>query len=89
MGVGSSLIAALMHERRAMGCEREAVYGEIARQRIWDYFNGTLRYRPIGKPVYQPTGQEKVSQIPEEWKEPSHKTEDFPPHVGEGAYRST
>lgn len=71
MGVGSALIAALMHDRRAMGCERETTYVEIARQRIRDYYNGTLRYRPIGKPVYQPTGKEKVSQIPEEWKEPS------------------
>ncbi|RMD83343.1 MAG: site-specific DNA-methyltransferase, partial [Chloroflexi bacterium] len=71
MGVGSALIAALMHDRRAMGCEKEAAYVEIARQRIVDYFNGTLRYRQMGKPVYQPTGKEKVSQIPEEWKEPS------------------
>ncbi len=67
MGVGSSLVAALMHNRRAMGCEREQAYADIARQRVMDYFNGTLRYRPIGKPVYQPTGKEKVSQIPEEW----------------------
>jgi adenine-specific DNA-methyltransferase len=71
MGVGSALIAAVMHNRRAMGCEKEAEYAEIARQRLLDYFNGTLRYRPIGKPVYQPTGKEKVSQIPEEWKETS------------------
>lgn len=71
MGVGSTLIAALMHDRRAMGCEREATYVEIARQRIRDYYNGTLRYRVMGKPVYQPTGKEKVSQIPEEWKESS------------------
>lgn len=71
MGVGSALIAALMHNRRAMGCEKEAAYVEIARRRIADYFNGTLRYRPMGKPVYQPTGKEKVSQIPEEWKESS------------------
>ncbi|GAB4505438.1 MAG: site-specific DNA-methyltransferase [Anaerolineales bacterium] len=71
MGVGSALMAALMHDRRAMGCEKEAAYVEIARQRIVDYFNGTLRYRPMGKPVYQPTGKEKISQIPEEWKEPS------------------
>ncbi len=69
MGVGSTLIAALMHDRRAMGCERETTYVEIARQRIQDYYNGTLRYRPIGRPVYQPTGKEKVSQVPEEWKE--------------------
>lgn len=68
MGVGSSLVAALMHERRAMGCEKEETYVEIARKRILDYFNGILRYRPLGKPVYQPTGKEKISQIPQEWK---------------------
>ncbi len=71
MGVGSALIAAVMHNRRAIGSEKENDYTEIARQRILDYFNGTLRYRPIGKPVFQPTGKEKVSQIPEEWREPS------------------
>ncbi len=73
MGVGSSLIAALMHNRRAVGCEKDAAYTELARQRIRDYYNGTLRYRPIGKPVYQPTGNEKVSQIPEEWIEQSQE----------------
>ncbi len=71
MGVGSALVAAVMHQRRAVGCERESEYLEIARQRIMNYFNGTLRYRPIGKPVYQPTGREKVAQIPDEWKEAS------------------
>lgn len=71
MGVGSALVAATMHNRRAMGCEKEAEYVDIARQRLLAYFNGTLRYRPLGKPVYQPTGKEKVSQIPDEWKETS------------------
>jgi len=69
MGVGSALIAAVMHNRRALGCEKEAEYVAIARQRLLDYLNGTLRYRPLGKPVYQPTGREKISQIPEEWRE--------------------
>lgn len=71
MGVGSSLIAAVMHNRRAMGSEKESEYVEIARERLLGYFNGILRYRPIGKPVYQPTGRERVSQIPDEWKETS------------------
>lgn len=71
MGVGSSLIAALMHERRSMGCEREPSYVEIARQRIQDYANGALRYRPMGAPVYQPTGKEKAAQIPQEWEAPA------------------
>ncbi len=65
-GVGTSLIAAVMHDRRAMGSEKEARYVGIARDRLHAYFSGTLRYRPLGKPVYQPTGREKVAQVPEE-----------------------
>jgi len=69
MGAGSALIAAVMHNRRALGCEKESDYVNIARQRLLAYFNGTLPYRPLGKPVYQPSGKEKVSQVPEEWKQ--------------------
>ena len=67
-GVGSSLIASVMHKRRALGSEKEKEYLDIARQRLISYFNGVLPYRPLGKPVYQPTGKEKISQIPDEWK---------------------
>lgn len=66
-GVGSALLAALRHNRRAIGCEKETEYVEIARQRVEDLYTGKLGYRPLGKPVYQPTGREKVSQIPLEW----------------------
>jgi DNA modification methylase len=66
-GVGSALLAALRHKRRALGCEKEEEYVEIARQRVEDLYTGKLRYRPLGKPVHQPTGREKVSQIPLEW----------------------
>jgi adenine-specific DNA-methyltransferase len=67
-GVGSSLIAAVMHNRRAIGSEKEAQYADIARERLASYFNGTLRYRVMGTPVFEPTGNERVSQVPEEWK---------------------
>jgi adenine-specific DNA-methyltransferase len=66
-GVGSALLAALRHQRRAIGCEKEGSYVRIARQRIHDLYSGKLRYRPLGKPVFQPTGRERVSQIPMEW----------------------
>lgn len=69
-GVGSAILAALRHNRRAIGCEKEQDYISIAKQRIADFRNGTLPYRPLGKPVHQPTGREKVSQIPEEWLVP-------------------
>jgi len=67
-GVGSALLAALKNKRRAFGCEKEAEYIEIARQRIADLYSGALRYRQLGKPVHQPTGREKVAQIPMEWR---------------------
>jgi adenine-specific DNA-methyltransferase len=68
VGVGTSLIAGIMHGRRVMGSEREAKYVEVAHERLRAYFDGVLPYRPLGKPVYQPTGREKVSQMPEEWQ---------------------
>jgi len=66
-GVASALIAAIKRDRRAMGSEQEKVYIDIAKQRINDFYNGTLAVRPMGKPVYKPTGREKVSQPPPEW----------------------
>lgn len=67
-GVASSLIAGLRHHRNVVGCEKEPQYVELGKQRIVDFWEGRLKIRPLGKPVYQPTGREKVSQIPEEWK---------------------
>lgn len=68
MGVGSALIAGLMHDRRVMGCDKEPGYVDIACQRLSDYFAGRLKVRKMGTPVYTPTGREKVSQIPIEWQ---------------------
>lgn len=67
-GVGSALIAAVKNGRRAIGCDKEEQYINIAKQRLEDYFMGRLNIRPIGKPVFVPTGREKVSQIPSEWR---------------------
>jgi len=66
-GVGSALLAALRHGRRAMGIDKESAYISEAKKRIYQLWQGTLPYRQIGKPVYQPTGKEKVSQVPQEW----------------------
>jgi DNA modification methylase len=66
-GVGSALLAALRHNRRAMGCDKEPAYIDEAKRRIKSLYAGTLPYRQLGKPVHQPTGREKVSQIPKQW----------------------
>jgi hypothetical protein len=65
------LIAATRHNRRGMGAEQNKEYVDITYERIRAFYNGTLKLRPIGKPVYQPTGREKVSQVPEEWNSSS------------------
>lgn len=66
-GVGSALLAALRHKRRALGCEKEEKYVEIAKGRVADFYAGRLPYRPLDKPIYQPSGRDKTSQIPAEW----------------------
>jgi len=67
-GVGSALIAALIHNRKAAGVDKEQDYITIAKQRIEDFYTNKLKIRPLGKPVHEPTGKEKVSQVPPEWK---------------------
>lgn len=68
-GVGSALVAALINNRKAAGVDKEKEYVSIAKQRIEDFYTGKLKIRPLGKPVHEPTGKEKVSQIPKEWRQ--------------------
>lgn len=74
-GVGSTLIAALMHERRAIGIDKEQDYIDTSRERIYQLYNGTLKTRPLGRPVHKPSGREKVSQVPLEWKRQRNEEE--------------
>ena len=55
MGVGSTIVAALKHDRAAYGCDIVPAYVDIAHQRVEQLRAGTLRTRPMGKPVYDPT----------------------------------
>jgi DNA modification methylase len=66
-GVGSSLIAAIKHNRRGMVIDREDQYIEVTKERVKAFQNGTLKIRPLGKPVHQPTGREKIVQMPSAW----------------------
>ena len=54
VGVGSSIIAALIHERIGYGCDTVSEYVNIAWERIHALQAGILRTRPMGKPVYDP-----------------------------------
>lgn len=54
LGTGTSIIAAIRHGRRGAGAEIVPAYVELARQRIRMEMGGTLRTRPMDRPVYDP-----------------------------------
>ncbi len=62
MGVGSTAIAAVKNKRRAAGADLEDRYLILAKERLCKLENGTLRLRPMNRPIYgssNPVKQEK------------------------------
>ena len=55
LGVGSSVIAALKHDRIGYGCDTDKNYIDIAWERVHSLRAGTLKTRPMGQPVYDPS----------------------------------
>ncbi|MCE5252102.1 site-specific DNA-methyltransferase [bacterium] len=54
LGTGTSIIAAIRHNRRGAGAETVRKYCTLARQRIDFEIAGVLKTRPMNKPVYDP-----------------------------------
>jgi adenine-specific DNA-methyltransferase len=54
LGTGTTIVAAIRHNRRGAGAETVDKYVHLARQRIQGEIVGTLRTRPMHKPVYDP-----------------------------------
>jgi len=54
LGTGTTIIAAIRHKRRGAGAETYPNYVELAKERIYRELAGTLRTRPMYKPVYDP-----------------------------------
>ncbi len=59
MGVGSTAIASLMHNRKAIGAEIMSEYISIAKDRIKKAEKGELQMRPMDRPVYDPVAPAK------------------------------
>ncbi len=55
IGVGTTAVAAVMHGRRAAGADIVPQYLEIARQRVIQAAAGSVPYRPMNMPVYDPS----------------------------------
>jgi adenine-specific DNA-methyltransferase len=54
LGVGTSIVAAVRHQRRGAGAEKDPDYAALARQRIELALRGELKTRPMLKPVFDP-----------------------------------
>ncbi len=67
LGTGTTIVAAVRHRRRGAGAEIFDKYIQIAHDRITQEMRGTLKTRPMFRPVYDPneTGN-KLSTPP--WK---------------------
>jgi len=86
LGTGTSIIAAIKNNRKGIGSEVKNEYLEIANERINQAVNGTLKTRPLNRPVYNPeSAGNKLIESP--WKKDpdlkQSKLLDFPVQVAE------
>jgi adenine-specific DNA-methyltransferase len=63
-GVGSALCAAVLHNRRAAGADVVREYLDIAAERVKLSWEGRVRRRPLGRPVYVPRATDRIAQMP-------------------------
>lgn len=68
MGVGSALAAAVIHNRKAFGSDIMPEYVDIAKERVLLAKQGSLKRRPMGKPVYQPNDNLSLAKLPKEFE---------------------
>lgn len=64
MGVGTTAIASIRHDRKAAGAEIVAEYCDVALDRVLLEAKGALPTRPMGRPIYEPSGTDRVSRNP-------------------------
>ncbi|MDX2225708.1 MAG: site-specific DNA-methyltransferase [Verrucomicrobiae bacterium] len=60
LGTGTTVIAALKNKRRGAGAELVKKYIDITLNRIQQLANGTLKYRPMHTPVFDPANAGKT-----------------------------
>ena len=63
LGSGTSIIAALKNNRKGAGADIFPKYIDIAKKRIEQLSYGTLKTRPMNKPVYKPPTERKQDQL--------------------------
>jgi adenine-specific DNA-methyltransferase len=74
LGTGTTIIAAIRHGRKGIGAEIIPNYTKLARERIEQEISGTLRTRPMNKPVYDPIkAGNSLTRAP--WSEKKEKSQ--------------
>lgn len=66
-GVASAGVAAALHGRRFLGCELNAAYAKTGHKRLQETLDGTVKYRPHDKPVFDHT-RSNLSRAPEGYR---------------------
>ena len=67
MGAGTTGVAAVLEKRKFVGSELSEDYYEIAKDRIQQAINGTVKVRD-DKPVTEPNPKMAVAKLPEEFR---------------------
>jgi adenine-specific DNA-methyltransferase len=67
LGSGSTGVASTIEGRVFMGCDIEAKYVKIARNRLKTLKAGNLKVRPLNQPIHVPSRNDSVARIPAEW----------------------
>ena len=67
VGTGSTVIAAIKQHRLGIGIDKDIEFLKLARKRVSDFRKGTLKLRPIGRPIHRPAPNDKVAMRPKEW----------------------
>lgn len=68
VGVGTTAVAALKHNRNVVGIDRDSTFLKLARERTRKLQKGTLKMREIGTMIAQPRQTDRVARVPDEWK---------------------
>ena len=71
-GASSSGVAAVIHGRSFWGCEIVDEYIDISQTRLQESVEGTVKYRPFDKPIYD-ASKRNPSKRPNEWGAEVHE----------------
>jgi DNA modification methylase len=61
-GVATTSCAAVFEGRSSVGIEKERKYFDVARKRVKSALKGTLEFRPIEKPIQEPSPNSRLAK---------------------------